>query len=384
MDLTFKYRLLPKRQQHVALESILEDQRQLYNAALEERIDCYRKTGKTRTYMDQCKALTEWRQGDVVAANTAMNIQRWTLRRLDNAYALFFRHVRSAVAVGFPQFRSSAKWHSFGAAEMPGVRFDGKRLRFKGMPGGLRVHMSRPLPEGASIRSCVFTKDAKGWSICLQIRVEAPAKRTVKSAVGIDVGIKTLVATSDGLLIPNPRVVRRAEKKMRIKQRALARCKRGSRRRQKVSRDLARLHGKIVNARATGLHQISSMLTKRYDLIAVEALNIKEGFNESVRPQIHDAGWKNLKEMIRYKAEKVGAHFVEVDPRLTSQTCPSCGNIAKKTLKDRVHACDCGCELDRDVAAAKMVLIRAVKGPRFRNVIRQDVRGIRKAGSTKS
>jgi putative transposase len=367
--LTCKYRLLPTKQQHVALASILEDQRQLYNAALQERIDCYRKTGKSRSYMDQCKALTEWRQADDEAASLPLNIQRWTLKRVDDAYENFFlrRRERNGKA-GRPRFRSKERWSSFGFAQRTGLSFDGRRIRFKGLPGGLRVHMHRPFRDDVNIHSCTIVKDAKGWSICFQVLAEIESKRPVASSVGIDVGIKTLAATSDGLLIPNPRVARRAERKMRIKQRALARCKRGSKRRQKVRKDLSRLHTKIANTRATGLHQISAMLVGRYDLIAVEALNTKGLASGMLARDVRDAGWSKLREMMHYKAERAGAHFIEVDPDFTSQTCPSCGAVEKKTLAQRTHSCVCGCILDRDVAAARVILSRAVAGPRWLNV----------------
>src|SRR4030095_6867937 len=89
MILTYCYRLLPSKAQHRALEAILESQRQLYNAALEERIGAYGKAGITRTYIDQCKALTEWRRTDAEAASVPACLQRWTVKRLDEAYQGF-------------------------------------------------------------------------------------------------------------------------------------------------------------------------------------------------------------------------------------------------------------------------------------------------------
>jgi len=105
MILTYRYRLLPTKQQHRALEAILESQRQLYNAALEERIDAYRKANVTRTYFDQTKALTEWRQGDPEASALPVTVQRATLKRLDEAYKGFFRRIQAGGKSGFPRFR---------------------------------------------------------------------------------------------------------------------------------------------------------------------------------------------------------------------------------------------------------------------------------------
>src|SRR5258705_8163391 len=112
MILTYRYRLLPTKRQHRALEEILESQRQLYNAALEERIGAYRSAGISRTYFDQCKALTEWRQSDPEAAELPANLQRWTLKRLEDAYQSFFRRMRTGWKPGFPRFRGKGRFDS--------------------------------------------------------------------------------------------------------------------------------------------------------------------------------------------------------------------------------------------------------------------------------
>jgi putative transposase len=210
MFLTCRYRILLSKRQHAALAAICEAQRQLYNAALEERIGCYRKTGKGRTFIDQCKALTLCRRDLPEMGSLPVNLQRWTLKRLDEAFQGFFRRVkaRGGKTAGFPRFRGKGWWESFGFAEFSGVGFDDRRLRFKGMPGGLKVHMHRPLPQGGDIRSCVFRRDGRGWHVCLQVAIKAPAKRTIEWAVGIDVGLKAFAFQSDGIAIPAPNIAR--------------------------------------------------------------------------------------------------------------------------------------------------------------------------------
>src|SRR5206468_4025423 len=112
------------------------------------RIASYSKTGKGRSYIDQTKALTIWRHEDETAGDRPVCLQRWTLKRLDDAYQAFFRRVKGGEqAAGFPRFRKRDNWKSFGFSQFSGIRFDGKRLRFKGVPGGLRVHLHRSLPS---------------------------------------------------------------------------------------------------------------------------------------------------------------------------------------------------------------------------------------------
>lgn len=231
MILTYKYRLSPTKKQHSALLAILESQRQLYNAALEERIGCYRKTGKSRTFFDQIKALNEWRNSDQDASKLAGRLQRWTLKRLDDAYCSFFRRLKAKNGkAGFPRFRGSGQWNSFGFHEFVGIQFDGKRLRFKGMPSGIKVHLHRKLPD--DIRSCVFVKDYKGWSICFQVSIRCRS-RLGNRHIGIDVGLNHLAALSTGESIPNIKIAKHSKRKLRLRQRALSRCKRGSNRRKK-------------------------------------------------------------------------------------------------------------------------------------------------------
>src|SRR5258706_15505513 len=162
MIITHRYRLLPSKRQHRTLEAILESQRQLYNAALEERIDAYRKAGVTRTYFDQTKGLTEWRQSDPEARVLPANLQRSTLKRVDDAYNGFLSRAKGGHKGGFPRFRAKGRYKSFGFRQFSGIMLQQGRLRFRGLPGGLRVHLHRPMPEGKAIRSCDFCRDTKG------------------------------------------------------------------------------------------------------------------------------------------------------------------------------------------------------------------------------
>ena len=368
--LTFKYRLLPSRRQHAALADICEAQRQLYNAALQERIDCYRKTGKGRSYIDQCRALTECRRDLPEMAALPANVQRCTLKRLDEAFAGFFRRVKLRNGkAGFPRFRGKGWWTSFGFAEFSGVKFDGRRLRFKGLPGGLRVHLHRPLPEGADIRSCTFKREHKGWCVYFQIAVETPEKRTMERAIGIDLGLKVFAYQSDGVIVPNPRIARRAEREVRRRQRALTRCKRGSNRRRKVRARLARAHAAVMNARTTWLHQQSARIANSYDLIAVEDLNVRGMVrNHSLARSISDAAWSKFLDMLDYKAVRAGSHLIRVNPKNTSQRCSGCGELVSKSLAVRTHSCpSCGLVIDRDWNASLNIL-RAVLGPGRQNV----------------
>lgn len=382
MILTFKYRLLPTKRQRRALAGISEAQRILYNAALQERIECYRKTGKGLSYMAQSVSLTTIRRDDPDGYGAIpVNLSRATLRRLHWAFDGFFRRMEAGGKAGFPRFKSRDRWRSFGFAEFSGIALDGKRLRFKGLPGGLRVHLHRPLPSNKPL-SCQFIRDAKGWSVALQVNAEAAERRTVSRPVGIDLGLNALAFLSDGIAIPNPRDARLAEHEMRRRSRALARCRRGSARRRKVKARVTALHEHIANTRRTYLHQQSARIARCYDLIAVEDLNVKGLAGSMLAKSVHDASWAAFTNMLAYKAERAGAHFVKVDPRMTSQGCSGCGAIVKKGLAQRVHSCpDCGLTLDRDHNAAINILRLGVLAQGIGNAAH--VSGERRSGNLK-
>jgi putative transposase len=126
---------------------------------------------------------------------------------------------------------------------------------------------------------------------------------------------------------------------------------------------MARAYASMRNSRRTFLHQVSAKMVHEHDLIAIEQLNVKALADSMLSKSIRDAAWSVLYQMIAYKAEGAGRKLEVVNPRHTSQTCPQCGRIDKKKLSERLHSCSCGCILDRDVAAAMVILNRAVMRP---------------------
>lgn len=358
-------RLLPSRGQHDKLRAALDHARNLYNAALEERIDCYRKTGKGRSWQDQYKGLTELRT-DPIWTIYPVTLQRWPLKQVDLAFAAFFRRIKNGAGkVGFPRFKGRDWFKTFGFSDRSGWAMRGARLRMKGI-GSIRLHIHRPLPSDPI--SCKVKCEGRRWYALLTVEIACATEHHGPS-VGIDMGISTLAALSTGEMIANVRPARKVQAEMRRRQRQLARCRRGSKRRRKVKVRLAALHSHIARTRNNHLHQISADLTGRFGLIAIEKLNIKGLARGMLAKEVHDVAWGRLIGMLHYKAAKAGSVVIEVDPRFTSQICPECGTIEKKELSERTHSCSCGCILDRDVAAAKVILYRAGNGPRVAKLL---------------
>lgn len=356
---TFKFRLLPRKAQHKRLRAALDHTRELYNAALEERMSIYRKTGKGVGLFAQYRSLTELR-ADPSFTEFSVSLQRWPLQKLDFAFAAFFRRLKRGQKPGFPRFRGVDWFKSFGFNDVNGWRLTDSRLYMKGI-GRVRLHMHRPIPSRPLL--CQIKRESGGWFALLVCEVPSKTLADTGRRVGIDLGITSFIATSDGEIIPGFRVARRAQAKMRRQQRAFARCKRGSVNRRKAKARVAATHEKLARSRRTFHHQIASRIVRDNDVIAIENLNIKGLAASMLARDVSDAGWSSFTHILLEKAESAGRVVEKVDPRRTSQTCPDCGHVQPKTLSEREHRCSCGCIMDRDVAAAKVILSRAVMRP---------------------
>lgn len=151
-----------------------------------------------------------------------------------------------------------------------------------------------------------------------------------------------------------------SDRKLRIAQRRASRKKNRSRNQRKAYRRVARIQERVVAQRKSFAHQESRKLVNRFDLIAVEDLNINALAAGRNAKSVSDAAWGIFLFCLTYKAASAGRQVVKVDPRGTSQECPDCGEVKKKELSERVHRCHCGCVLDRDVAASRVILARAL------------------------
>jgi putative transposase len=228
--------------------------------------------------------------------------------------------------------------------------------------GEIKVIYHRPIPEGSNIKHVVVKRFNEKWYVCLMMEIpDAPKATHQGCCVGIDMGLKSLLATSDGILVENPQWLRESQSQLRIAQRKVARRKKGSNRRRKAVQQVANLHEKIANQRKDYWHNVARELANHYSLVALEDLNLKfMSRNKHLALSSYDAGLGMFTQLIAYKVEETGGQLVVVNPAYTSQTCSKCGVIVEKSLAVRVHRCpECGLELDRDVNAARNILQKA-------------------------
>ena len=302
---------------------------------------------------------------------------RGTLRRLDWAFAGFYRRCRAGQTPGFPRFRPRSRWDSLQYEDRSGWRLDpaSRRLHLMGI-GGIKVRLHRPLrgtPKAVTVR-----REGRRWWVSIRC-VDVPAEPLPLTGreIGIDLGVTVLVATSDGGLLTNDRHAQHAAARLARAQQALATKHRGSQRRRQAVERVAAAHRRVRSRRADTLHELSRRLVDDYDLIVHEALPIS---NLTRRPQprpddaggylangsaakaglnrcIHDAGWGQLLAMIAYKAESAGREVIAVDPRNTSRTCAHCGHVSAGNRRGAVFEClACGHRAHADTNAAINIL----------------------------
>lgn len=330
--------------------------RELYNAALEERRDHW-KRGVRVNFFTQCRQLTAIRAEMPEYAAIDRMVAETTLRKLDRAFDNFFRRVKEGGKPGYPRFKGRDRFNSM-TYRQTGFKVDGRYVTLRGI-GRIKLHLSREI-EG-TIKTVTLKRDATGdWFVTFACDgVPARPLPATGRSVGVDLGLATFAATSDGELIENPRHLRGAESDVARANRRVARRKRGGTRRRKAATVLARKHRRVASARRDFHFKAAVSLVRSYDRIAVEDLNVRALSRSRFAKSVNDAGWGQFLHALATKAESAGREMIVVDCRGTSQECSGCGAVVPKGLSVRTHVCACGLTLDRDVNAARNILARA-------------------------
>jgi putative transposase len=380
---SYKFLLRPTKKQEAALCACLEDTRQLYNAALEERREAWRMGHHQATFYSQDAQLKEIRADDPARyGRWAFSCERAAIRRLDHAFQGFFRRLKAGEKPGYPRFKGRGWWDSMEWPHGGGARWDSgphpnvTRVYLKGV-GHVRVHRHRPLK--GRIKTITVKREGARWYVVLSCDdVPTVPLEPTGSSVGIDMGVASFLTASDATHVPNPRHFTVAADQLAAAQRDLARKRRGSGRRKKAVAKVARLHGKVRRQRLDHAHKTALALVRNHDLIVHENLQItnmstrpksrpdggggyepngaaaKSGLNKS----INDAGWGIFLRVLSAKAESAGRRVTAVDPRHTSQRCAECGHTAagNRVTQADFRCLGCGHHAHADVNAARNIL----------------------------
>lgn len=358
---TYRYRLYPNKEQKQAIDNTIELCRYLYNCGLEHRIRAYRQYKTSVTAFQQINELPGIKEVFPEYQNVHSQVLQDVLRRLDKTFKAFFLRVEAGEKPGFPRFKGENRYHSFTYPQPQENMIPVNGKVYLPKIGKVKIKLHREIP--GRIRTVTITRKNGKYYACFAVEVDTNPLPMTGKCVGIDTGVISFVATSDGLLVESPRSYKKAEKRLKTLQREVSRRKKGSNRRKKSVQQLARAHEKVANQRKDMAHKTARYLVNNYDLIAHEDLQVKNMVkNHYLAKSIQDSGWGMFFNILAYKAAEAGKLVVKVPPHNTSQICSGCGVLVKKTLAERVHRCPhCGIELDRDINASKVILAIALK-----------------------
>ncbi len=353
----YKYRIYPTHEQESMLARTFGCCRFVYNWALRERTDAYFQRGERLSYEGTAERLTALKQqadqawlGEV----SSVPLQQ-ALRHLDTAFRNFFE--------GRAEYPTFHKKHGEQAATYASTAFkwDGKSLVLAKMTDPLDIRWSRRLPEGCKPTTVTVSKDTAGrYFVSLLVEEDVEPLPAVERRVGLDLGLKSMVITSDGHTYGNPQFFAKDEKKLARAQRRLSKKHKGSKNRAKARRKVARIHVRIADRRRDYQHQLSTKLIRENQTICVESLQVKNMVkNHQLAKAISDVGWGEFVRQLAYKAQWYGRQLVKIDKFYpSSKRCFDCGHLLETLSLDvRQWTCPaCGVVHDRDVNAARNIL----------------------------
>ncbi|MDP8963701.1 MAG: transposase, partial [Cyanobacteriota bacterium] len=348
----------PTEEQEQLLRRTLGCVRLVYNKALHTRTEGWYERQERIDYKQTSALLTDWKkQEDLEFLNVVSSVPlQQGLRNLQKAFVNFW-----AGRARYPSFK---KKRSGGTAEFTRAAFrwkDGKLWLAK-CNEPLPIRWSRTIPKGCDPSTVTVRLDASGrWFVSLLVNDHTiNLLSQVEKAVGIDAGITSLIATSDGEHIANPKHFKRLRHKLKQAQKALSRKVKGSNNREKARHRVARIHAAIADARTDFLHKLTTRLVRENQTIAIEDLAVKNMMkNHKLAQSIADASWSELVRQLEYKSQWYGRTLVKIDRWFpSSKRCGNCGHVVDKLPLDvREWDCpECGTCHDRDINAAQNIL----------------------------
>jgi putative transposase len=341
-----------------------------YNWGLSRSIAAYRTVGKRPNAIQLHRELNMLKKTDFPwMYEVSKCAMQEALRDLETAYRHFFRRFQLKKEgkwkgkLGFPVFKKKSK--GIGSFRLTGsihVYTDALQLP---RLGRLRLHEHDYLPVHAKVLSATVSEEAGRWFVSVQLEEEQDlAVRSATTAIGVDLGIKTLATLSDGTIIANPRALKHEQKRLRRLERQKSRRKLGSKNRKKTVKKLAKQHARVAHMRRDATHKLTTHLVKHHALVAIEDLHVSGMLkNHKLAQAVSDGNFGEIRRQLTYKATLSGTHLVVIDRFYpSSKTCSACGYVKEKlALRERTYLCEaCGMVLDRDVNAAINLLQKAL------------------------
>ena len=347
----YRFRMYPNEDQKILIEKHIGSCRFVWNHFLDMRNRRYTETGKGMTYKQTALLLPALKKEySWLNEVNSQSIQQ-VIMHLDSAFHRFFKKIGE-----YPVFKK--KRHSGSFTVPQHFSIEDNHLTIPKFNTPIRFFRHREI-EGM-MRSLTITKKQSGKyyvSILADTEIQTPEPRDVKaeSSAGMDVGITEFLTLSDGIQIGNPKNIEKSERKLAKRQRQMAKKQKGSKNRNKARIKVATIEEHIANQRMDFHDKVSDILTRQYDTIITEDLNVSGMMkNHHLARSISDAGWSSFFTMLRTKAMSRGKNIIEIgrfDP--SSKMCSHCGYIYELKLSERSWTCpECHTRHDRELNAA--------------------------------
>ena len=354
---SYKYRIYPTKEQEVFLLKHFGSVRFVYNHFLAKRIEQYDKTGKSDNYYEQAKSLTELKKQEEYSWLKEINSQtlQSALSNLESAYVNFFSGRNK-----FPIFKKKTHRNSFCVPQF--VKVENSKIYIPKLKklDGIKMIEHRKL-QGKILFATFSKTPTNKYFVSITVEQYYNSKQPTNKEIGIDLGIKDLIITSNGNKFKNHKFISKFEKQLKKAQQHLSRKQKGSKRWERQRLKVALIHEKIHNCRLDNLHKISHKLVMENDVVYMENLNVKGMVkNHNFAKAISDCSWSELKRQLQYKGDWDDTLIHEIFRFYpSSKTCNVCGYVKQDlTLKDRYWTCPkCQTKHDRDVNAAINILL---------------------------
>ena len=369
MPAALRFRLYPSKKQEARLLRTLEACRHLWNDALSHRRQRWQDERRHTTYNYQQWILTAERHVNADLLEVYSQVTQDVLHRLDRAFNAFFEH--QSRHPRFKKFTQSGSF-TYPQAYNGSVKPDTIRGRlYLSKIGNVKAVFHRPIPKDSRPKTCTVVREPDGrWFASLVFEEIVPLQsigqmiivQPPKTPIGVDLGLLSLITTSDGETVEHPTFLRKAEGRLKHIQHTVSRKKKGSKNRSKARHRVASQHARVRRQRLDFNHKTSAHLVRKHDFIAFEDLRVKNMVkNHRLAKSIQDAGWGQLVRLTAYKALKAGSRVVKVNAAYSTQECYYCGTLNKIDLSIREFVCvGCGRHLKRDHNAANVVLKRGL------------------------
>ena len=360
---TYRYRCYPTDVQKGMLARTFGCCRYVYNWALSLKSEEYRQTGKSLTYGDLSALLPLLKQqSDTTWLSNVSSVPlQQSLRHLDKAFQNFY-----AGRGKYPHFKSKKRSVQAATYAANAFTWDGHSLILAKMEMPLEIVWSRSLPQGCTPSTVTVSRDSAGrYFVSILLEEEIKPLSPSQENIGIDLGLTSMVITSSGEKVGNPRYVVREEKRLAKAQRRLSKKQKGSKNREKARRKVAKIHARIADRRRDYQHKLSTRLIRENQVICVESLAVKNMMQHpTLAKAIADVGWGEFVSQLEYKAAWYGRALIKIDQWYpSSKTCSVCAHVLESLDLDvREWTCpNCGARHDRDINAANSVLAEGLR-----------------------